>query len=530
MLDWLKKRFARPEWDLASAPLPWGDRPSLAMFLEDRLGLGAERLPDSGVALPDEERVSVTDGIRFAAGARDGIALYHMASVEETQTAQRLVALLRTVLADGGLGHLPALYQALAEHRALSWVDELGPGIARPPRPDPNRLYALALWLTTQAPDREAVKAGVAMLALLDLDADELGLLRLLGSHDEFTLYAVVALAAQSEEPEQELWSVARRVTGWGRIHAVQRLADTEDPRIKDWMLREGFRNDVLDRYLALTCAVGGELCAALAEPVDDGLLAGATALLGALLEPAGPTAGMEAWEDGGLASERWMDRLAEHPTPPLAAVPVLARMVQAAALEDGPWPLDVAPGLIARARDLLADPRWRVRVLHELGPAGVDPDAAVAAAHALGLDTFDAWLRRLDPADALPWEGAISAAQDRHRLSLVLDRVGELLPADLVAGEDRRRWAPQTVGGRVLSALLAALAACAGLGGSYILAGLHSPLAQHRNLALRALVGWPQTTWPEGAHEQVARLAQDDPEPSVRENAAAAWGGPADA
>lgn len=530
MRDWLERRFGRPEWDLAHAPVPWDQAPALADFLEDQLGPGAERLLDSGLALPDEDRVAHADGVRFAAGARDGIALHHMEGVDEPEVAREVVGLLRAVLADGGLDRLPDLYAALVEHRALTWVDELGPGIARAPRPDPNRLYALALWLATQAPDREPVKAGIAMLALLELDGDELGLLRLLGCHDEFTLYAVVALSAQSDAPEQELWRLARRVTGWGRIHAVQRLADTADPLVKDWLLREGFHNDVTDRYLALTCAVAGDLLGALAEPVDDELLAAATDLIAALLEPSGPTAGMEAWEDGAAAVGRWLDRLAEHPTPPLATVPVLARVVTAAAEEEAPWPPDAAPELAARARVALADPRWRARVLAGLAPGSEGFPHAVAAAMALGIDTFDAWLRRLDPTDPVPWDGAIEAAGSRQRLGLVLDRVADLLPADLIAGEDRRHWVPATPGGRVLSSLLSALAAHPGLGGGHVLAALRSPLAQHRNLGLRALVGWPQSAWPDGAHEVVARLAQEDPEPTVRENALAAWGVAAEA
>ncbi|MCK6506028.1 hypothetical protein L6R53_22035 [Myxococcota bacterium] len=530
MRDWLERRFGRPEWDLARAALPWGDAPGLAQFLETQLGPGGERLPHSGMPLPDDERVSLADGVRFAAGARDGIALHHLDAVDEPEVAQEVVRLLRDVLADGGLARLPELYAAMVAHRALTWVDQLGPGIARAPQPDPNRLYALALWLATQAPDREPVKAGIAMLALLELDGDELGLLRLLGSHDEFTLYAVVALSAQSEEPEQELWSLARRVTGWGRIHAVQRLCDTGDPEIKDWLLREGFRNDVTDRYLALSCAVAGDLALALADPVDDALLFAATDLLGALIEPAGPTAGMEAWEEGALAVARWMDRLGERAQPPLSAVAVLARIVEAAGEDEAPWPPDVAPELAGRARVLLADPRWRARVLAGLAPDSAVFPQAVAAATALGMDTFDAWLRRLDPGDPVPWDGAIDAAGSRQRLALVLDRVADLLPADLVAGEDRRHWVPATAAGRVLSTLLSALAAHPGLGGDHLLAGLQSPLAQHRNLALRALVGWPQSAWPDGAHERVARLAQEDPEPTVRENALAAWGVAAEA
>lgn len=32
-------------------------------------------------------------------------------------------------------------------------------------------------------------------------------------------------------------------MNGWGRIHVVERLAQTENAEIKHWLLREGYRN-----------------------------------------------------------------------------------------------------------------------------------------------------------------------------------------------------------------------------------------------------------------------------------------------
>jgi hypothetical protein len=40
-------------------------------------------------------------------------------------------------------------------------------------------------------------------------------------------------------------------VAGWGRIQTVRRLAGTQDPQIKAWLLRHGFRNQIMDEYLA---------------------------------------------------------------------------------------------------------------------------------------------------------------------------------------------------------------------------------------------------------------------------------------
>jgi hypothetical protein len=62
-------------------------------------------------------------------------------------------------------------------------------------------------------------------------------------------------------------------ITGWGRIQIIERLAETKDEQIRAWMLRDGYRNDIMEEYTALTCAKTGNLVAALRQPEPDGKL-----------------------------------------------------------------------------------------------------------------------------------------------------------------------------------------------------------------------------------------------------------------
>jgi len=65
---------------------------------------------------------------------------------------------------------------------------------------------------------------------------------------------------------------MAKHVTGWGRVHLVERLAKTEDAEIKEWLLREGFRNSVMYEYLAYIAATTGGLNDALHQLIQDPL------------------------------------------------------------------------------------------------------------------------------------------------------------------------------------------------------------------------------------------------------------------
>jgi hypothetical protein len=138
------------------------------------------------------------------------------------------------------------------------------------------------------------VKFAIAMLGLFK-EGGTSEVVRALGRHEEFTLFAVVAIAGQAENPDLELWELAKGVNGWGRIYCVERLAGTTNTAIKAWLLRAGFRNSVMDEYIAHLAADTGDLVDELRqEHPDDALLAGAGGMLSAMANGA-PGPGMGA-------------------------------------------------------------------------------------------------------------------------------------------------------------------------------------------------------------------------------------------
>src|SRR5262249_25877447 len=131
-----------------------------------------------------------------------------------------------------------------------------------------------------------------------------------LGRHDEFTLFCAVALANASEDYDDALWTLARNVNGWGRIHVVERLVQSESPAIKNWLLREGFRNSVMYEFLAGACARAGGLLAALSEDhVDRELLTSAGEIIQALIS-GGPAEGIDDYEDARPVIETFLDHM----------------------------------------------------------------------------------------------------------------------------------------------------------------------------------------------------------------------------
>ena len=134
------------------------------------------------------------------------------------------------------MGDRVGRYPPELRERAVRMVAEVGPSYRSQPTAAPDRAMARRVRHPPQRgrPGHRAARAGG--------DHRDRELLLLLGSLEDLTLYAAVALTRSQPDSDQALFDLARRVAGWGRIHAVGRLAGTQDPQIKAWLLRHGFR------------------------------------------------------------------------------------------------------------------------------------------------------------------------------------------------------------------------------------------------------------------------------------------------
>lgn len=334
-------RFRTEAWDLAALSPPWGERPSIyEHVLSGRPG-----------DLPDEPTGAE---VRFAPGAMDGVLGHHAEPGDATLRAKQLVKALRDLLSSATARNFAHLYEIATREPLLPVIDFFLEEVSEESASlDVERFVTLARCLVHEAADRDAVKLGMAMLGLVRgegaADAEDDEALRMLGLHDELTLYAVVALLARGTS-ERTLFEMAQQVRGWGRIEIVERLEETRDPEIQSWLLREGWQNDVMVEYTALPCAMAGGLAEALgAERVDDALLRGAGEILVALIHgPPGP--GIEAYPEAHEAVARFVAHVTRTPITP-------ERRAQVEAIRGYLAELDAAqPELVAECNAYLAD------------------------------------------------------------------------------------------------------------------------------------------------------------------------------
>jgi hypothetical protein len=509
-------------WSLDRVAPPWGGRPSIHAHVAEH---GAH--PDADVALPDEERFSSGSGLRWAPGALDGLLL-RQGEGEATpeQVASGVLEALRDLTVASRTRRAAALYEALTSHATLDYIDVLMQALADDEGFHHGRLHTVARWLATESADREPVKFGMALLGLFREEADR-ELLLTLGRHEEFTLYAAVALANAEEQPGRLVWQLATQVRGWGRIQCVERLAGTEHEQIRAWLLRDGWDNDIMAEYTALTCATAGGLVGALRLPdPDDALLTGAGEILAALIRgDGGPAAGIRDYGDGAEAADLWLAHLHARPTRLEWVPPVLAvrRFLEGDTADAGVAAPDWAE---RRERLRAATAGWLARQdVPELvrdGLSGDDDRAfnlAAESAHAVGIDPWDAHFLRLLQGRPHQWWHVMQTG-DPTRIDRVIHVAMERLPLDTIATgpADELGVGPEWQDHSALDFIVQDLRRFPGKGWPLVRAALHSPVTRNRNIAVATLAAWGRAAWPPDAEPLLRRALVREPTGLTRE------------
>jgi hypothetical protein len=525
IIDFLAKHASRRiSFDRLPHVWPAG-RQSIYRFLETFPV--DQALPSIVPTLPDEDNFNAGHSeIRWAAGARDGVFGHHLPSSGEEDDAKAIFYAIAAVCRAPTHGRLEHLYAALLKEGALQSVDALLTLIAKSAI-DRARVFAVAQWLTIESPDREPLKFGIALSGLFS--ASPIEPLLSIGRHDEFTLYVAIALSNIIGENECDvtLWRLAKLVHGWGRIQIVERLVDTQNANIKAWMLREGFRNWVMDEYLAYACAVAGDLKSALvADAPDDALLLGAGGIIEALIN-GGPAEDLRQYDDGVDVVRMYLDHLVKQAPRNLAHLSVtiaIKTFAEDASLkwanyEAKGWTSNVRIDLANRAEQILMQDGWRALVAADLA-TGDDTAFWLAAkvAPSLGIDPWEMRFERQRAGTSKQWY-FLMQTEISSRASRVVELArAQLDPPALATGPaDELGLGPEFSKHSDLQFLVQELRRFPGLGWDLISSGLKSPVISNRNQSVRALSEWGETRWPVAARGELEAAESAEPNDELR-------------
>lgn len=238
----------------------------------------------------------------FADGAVDGIAMYH--TCIEPRELGALTHILG-MISDGdprAEEELEAFFsrqEGFGYASMLSRVDGLQDWIIdHKDELDPRMIFSFCLWTLKESRYPECVKFALSVLELLNPSGKEdREPISTLALNDELTLFCSYVIRGW-ENGNEEMFRLAQRVHGWGRIFLVRQL-EADTPEIREWLLREGWRNNVLPSYTARKCAEDGKFLALLRrERLTDEEFEAAQGLMGALMDE-GPVRNLSVMEDG---------------------------------------------------------------------------------------------------------------------------------------------------------------------------------------------------------------------------------------
>lgn len=202
--------------------------------------------------LPSEE----SDTLLFCDGALDTMGLYP-ARDGAPETFEAVLRRMAEGRADAAYETLHSFFAGPERPRMLSlpvgsaqaW--DRGHDIDVPE--EALRRFALKIMSTSE--HAECVKFGMAIYEAVQGDCGETDkeIIRTLSLCSEFTALGL-SLMRRWEDGNREVFNIAQKVDGWGKVHAVQQL-EPEDDEIRDWLFREGWRNGLALPYAGSDCA-----------------------------------------------------------------------------------------------------------------------------------------------------------------------------------------------------------------------------------------------------------------------------------
>ena len=477
---------------------PWKDYPSIFEHISANIN-SIGKLTEKGDKLPDEDRRFEDGSLRWVSGGMDG-AFGHLGG-ENQKIIDEVAELTKKISTGGKLSDKIALYNIVVEDNLMDFIDPtLEKIVELNIYPDPY-LHSWAKWLAFESPDRGAVKFGIALLGLIR-DKNDSDKLKILGKHEEFTLYVAVAISNTLENAEEHLWELAKYVDGWGRIQLVERLSETNDPNIKHWMITEGYKNTIMYEYLALICAVTGDLKFELlkANPSPE-IIQAAGEIIGALIS-GGPAEDINSYKDAGDVVKLYLEHSLGKDNS-LNQFLILNSIKNYASnqetnwneLSSNGWTDDLRANLLIDLHKELSDTKWFNIVNKKLNTTDdrefweVDKTAEI-----LGIDMWDVHWRRLNenPTESTLWYNVMKLANN-GRIDLILNLATEKIPLNQIStgAQDNLGLGEEYKLHSCIDFIIQDLDKYPGKGEKLILGSLKSPVTRNRNMAIKALTAW---------------------------------------
>lgn len=287
-------------------------------------GKTPDEIAEAGFKLPD---CDIVKGQEWVPGAFEGVLLRSDLRIKQHSLVNYLIASsVKRQALNPSEKNKKKMLKRFSKYTAISIVDPLCSFcIALKMTSSPERkeaLRALAIDLVKNEEKREVVKIGIALLGICGVPKDT-QMLKVLGIHDEFTIYVAGTAVRLLEENSRNayLTDMAENVTGWGKIAVLYEL-NYNDEFARLWAVKNGCVNTVGLSYAANVCATKGKMADILEAmlkkeyDVEEELLLffGICDIFTGLLNPSEGQDGLSEYSEARRAAQLFTNICSERP------------------------------------------------------------------------------------------------------------------------------------------------------------------------------------------------------------------------
>jgi hypothetical protein len=458
----------------------------------------------------------------------DGILTHGLSGDSDKKKAEPIARLLIQIAKNNSSRAKRKLYKLITDNFIVAFIDPILEIIIKSNIPPKPHLHAYSHWLVKEASDRGPVKLGISLLGIIH-HPPNLPIIKLIGKHNEFTLFSAVAITNQLEDPTKDLWDLAQSVDGWGKIHLVERLTKygnlSED--IKEWLIREGYKNYIMNEYLAKICAEAGNLVEVIQKPeLDEELLISISEIIEALIS-GGPADDIRDYSDGPQVLDEYAQLMQKYAKSlqHLISLNMIFTFVSNdkedwKKLEKFGWTEQLREKIKKNISPLLQQHRWREIIeAKKSTPDDIEFFLVDRAASILGIDLWYEYWKRLqqNPLSSSYWLKAVQSA-NRERMEKLVEFGEKTLPLEEIASGPLGKGPPLTEN-KIIGCILQDLGKFPNLGFPLIEAGIHSPNTRNRNLAVKALMIWGKENWPQDTKTLLKNTVKIEPDDIIRDS-----------
>jgi hypothetical protein len=506
----------------------WRTDDSIFKFLSSNLD-EKENLSEKAYDLPDEKKDD--DKIRYAPGLMDTM----FGKDDSDDTKKRIGELtkhLKRIALKGDKLSEQEFYRLITENDGvIGIIDDFLQAIVDDALPIEPYLFNYAKDLTSNSDKRNAVKFGIAILGLCQ-NKSVLNDIKILGLHDEFTVYATIAIARLSDNAENDLWDLAKKVDGWGKIQLVDRLSRPDvSESIKDWLIYEGYKNSIMYEYLAYTCAINGELHKKLkTDVINEKLFKSASDIIEALIAIGGPAEDITTYPFASQVIQDFI-RHAKIQANDISDFNALHKIKDflvelqndIGEHNENGWNQDIISNCIIEIVKILNSRDWKVAVNEGLkSNDNVMYWNAKHAAVKLEIDLWETVWAKLQakPLDFSNWYDVTYYCKPEHS-DKIIDFALKHLPLDEMATgpRDSFGFGENYNNFNSLDTVITFLKNYPKKGEQIILTGLKSPVTRNRNMAIKVLEKWKKENWSSDIEREIRHLNEVEPNTDTKEN-----------